>query len=192
MKKLLPAFMLSLAACAAVGAEYTVDPVHSLVIYRIQHMGIAPSYGVFTGISGGFSFDPEKPGDSAMEIRVATDSINSFNTARDEHLKNPDFFDTARHPEMKFTSKSWKKTGDKTHEVTGELTLLGVTREVVVRAVFGGTAKGMRGEQRAGFEAELTIKRSDFGMAKYLPDAIGDEVRLTIGIEGEAAAPAAK
>lgn len=170
---------------AATAAQYEVDPVHSLVLYRIMHLGITPSYGVFTGISGQFTFDPAAPESASAEISVDTLSLNSFNQAPDTHLKGPDFFNVDDNFAMTFKSKAWKSVKENVYEVTGDITFLGVTKTVTVEAVYGGTAKGgANGDEHAGFEVTFTFNRSDFGMTKYLPDALGDEVRIVVAVEG--------
>lgn len=169
---------------AAAAATYDVDQVHSLVLYRIMHLGITPSYGVFTGIKGQFTFDPDVPESASAEISVDTLSLNSFNQARDTHLKGPDFFNVDDNFAMTFKSTAWKPVRDNVYEVTGDLTFLGVTKTITVEAVYGGAAKGPREDDRAGFEVSFSFHRSDFGMTKYLPDALGDEVRIVVAVEG--------
>ncbi len=176
--------LFALLSGAASAAQYEVDQVHSLVLYRIMHLGVTPSYGVFTGISGDFTFDPAAPEAAAVEISVDTLSINSFNQGRDNHLKGADFFNVDEHFAMTFKSTAWKATGENAYEVAGDLSFMGVTKPVTVAAVYGGKAKGPRGDDRCGFEVTFTIKRSDYGMTKYLPDALGDEVRVVVALEG--------
>lgn len=174
----------TLLSGAASAARYEVDQVHSLVLYRIMHLGVTPSYGVFTGISGDLTFDPAAPEAASVEISVDTLSINSFNQGRDNHLKGADFFNVDEHFAMTFKSASWKTVGENAYEVAGELSFMGVTKPLTVGAVFGGTAKGPRGDDRCGFEVTFSINRSDFGMTKYLPDVLGDEVRVVVAVEG--------
>ncbi len=175
---------IAFANSAAQAAEYTIDPVHSIVVYRIKHVQASYSYGVFTGLSGAFQFDPENPEAASVKVTVETASLNSFHPVRDEHLKGPDFFDAAKYPEMTFKSTAWKKVKENVFAITGDFTLRGVTRQVTLDAEFVGIGAGMKDEKRAGFEAVFTIKRSDYGMSAYLPDAIADEVRITVSLEG--------
>lgn len=173
-----------IAVTAAQAAEYTIDPVHSIALYRIKHAKASYSHGVFTDISGNFSFDPAKPEEASVEVTVKTASINSFHPVRDEHLRGPDFFDVEKYPEMVFRSTSWKKTAENRYAITGKFTLRGVTREVTLEAELVGIGKGMKGETLAGFETVFTIQRREFGMDKYLPDALSDEVQITVSLEG--------
>src|SRR5262249_11217423 len=101
----------------------------------------------------------------------------------DQHLKGPDFFNVKQFPTMSFKSSKMKAVDARTYEVTGDLTLHGVTRPVTVTLERIGTAKGMGGETRTGFETTFTIKRSDFGM-KYMIPAVGDEVKVIVAVEG--------
>lgn len=163
---------------------YDIDPVHSVVWFRIKHLGTSYAYGAFTGVSGAISFNPEKTESDKIDVTVKSASVATFNDVRDEHLRGPDFFNVEKYPEITFKSTGWKATGDNRFEITGDLTMLGVTKKVTFPADFVGVGKGMQGEARAGFQAVFTIKRSDFGMTKYVPDVLGDEVHLTISMEG--------
>jgi len=171
-------------AAQAAAEQYAVDPVHSGVWFRIMHLGASYAYGAFIDLSGNVQFDPKKPEASKIAIAVKTDSVETFNDQRDEHLRSPDFFDSAQFPEMKFISTSWKPVKDNIYEVAGNLTLRGVTKPITFEAEFVGTGTGKDGEQRAGFETVFTIKRSDFGMTKYMPPVLSDDVRITVSLEG--------
>ncbi len=176
-------FALVFPAGTALAAGYEIDPVHSTVMYRIKHLDVAYSHGAFTGISGSLVFDPENIETASIEITVAADSVNSFHPERDKHLKSPDFFNVEEYPEIRFKSTTWKAVKEIHYEVTGDFTLLGVTKEITLNVEWTGTGQGREGEKLVGFETVFTILRSDYGMSKYLPDMIGDEVRLTIAIE---------
>ena len=167
----------------ALAAEYEIDPVHSSVIYRIKHLDVAYSHGAFTALSGSLVFDPENLEDASIEITVAADSVSSFHPERDKHLKSPDFFNAGEYPEITFKSKAWKAIKENHYEVTGDFTLLGVTKEIALNVEWTGKGQGRQGENLVGFETVFTILRSDYGMTQFLPDMIGDEVRLTIAIE---------
>lgn len=175
--------LIALSA-AAVADSYAIDPVHASLVFRIKHLGVANFYGMFTEMSGAYDYDPEKPETNRVELTVKTASVSTANEARDKHLRSADFFDAEQHPEMRFVSREWKKTEDQHYEVTGDLTLLGVTKPVAAKVEFSGEGEGMKGEFRTGFEATFKIRRSEFGMTKYLPIVLGDEVRLILSVEG--------
>ncbi len=168
---------------ASAGVAYEVDPVHSALIFRIKHLNVAYFYGRFNEIEGTFVLDDADPARCEFDLRVKVASIDTNNADRDKHLKSADFFDFEHHPLITFKSRSVKKTGDNTLEVTGELTLRGVTKPLTVKVERTGCGPGMRGEQRCGWETTFEIRRSDFGMTALL-GPVGDEVRLLVGIEG--------
>lgn len=161
---------------------YNVDPVHSSVVFKIRHFGVY-FYGLFTDVSGSINFDDKNPKNSSVDITVKADSVYSYNQKRDDHLKSPDFFNVKQFPEIKFKSKSVAPKGKDSFEVTGDLTLHGVTKTVKANFVRAGKMKGMKGEIRSGGEATFKVSRSAFGI-KYLPEALGDEVMLTVALEG--------
>jgi len=164
---------------------FNLDPVHSMVMFRIGHMGVSYTYGRFNEPTGSFNLDFENPSSSMIDIKVETEKVDTANQGRDRHLKSPDFFNSKQFPEITFKSSSFEKTGENTMKVTGDLSLHGVTKPVDVNIVFVGEGETPQGH-KAGFEAEFMIKRSDFGMTKYLENnAIGDEVYLYVTIEGK-------
>lgn len=162
-------------------AAYEVDAVHSAVIFRVKHNEAAFNYGRFNELSGTVDFD-EANGLSGVALTVNAGSVDTANKDRDNHLRSPDFFNAKQFPEVTFKSTSVKKAGEHAYEVTGDFTLMGVTKPLTVTVNHTGNGKTMRGTAVAGFEAEFTITRSEFGMTKYLP-AVGDEVTLIVGIE---------
>ena len=140
--------------------------------------------GAIKELSGTFTFDEAKPEKSSIAISAKAASIDTFNEARDKHLRGADFFDVEKYPTLEFKSKSWKKTGEKTYDVTGDFTLHGVTKSITVPVTLVGTGKGMKGEERTGFSASFKIKRSDFGIATGFPaGALSDEVALNANAE---------
>jgi polyisoprenoid-binding protein YceI len=139
----------------------------------------------FTKISGTINYDAANPAASSVEASVDIASVNTANEKRDNHIKSPDFFDVARFPVATFKSKSWKKTGEDTFDITGDLTIKDVTREVVLKATLLGTGPGMGGTTVTGWEATTTIKRSDFNVSgpAMLGKTLGDEVTITLSVE---------
>jgi polyisoprenoid-binding protein YceI len=168
---------------ASTAETYKVDPVHSTVLFRIKHLNLSYVHGRFNDVAGTFSFDDEDPSAGSLDIEVPVAKIDTNNAERDKHLKSPDFFDAERFPLITFKSRSVKKVGEQTYEVGGELALHGVTKPLTVKLERIGSGKDPWGGYRTGFETTFTIKRSDFGMTNVI-GPVGDEVRLTVAIEG--------
>lgn len=173
------------AAPAPVLAEgqFAVDTVHSATIFKITHNGAGTFLGRFNELSGTFSLDATKPESGSLNFTIKTESVDTANGDRDKHLRGADFFNTKQFPESTFKSKSIKKAGEG-FEVTGDLTLCGVTKPVVVKITnFKAGVNAMNKKPVAGFEANFTIKRADFGITKF-PGMLGDDVAMTVGVEG--------
>lgn len=166
------------------GAEtYKVDAVHSTALFRVKHLGVSYFYGRFNKMSGTFTYDKADPSKCAFEIKIKARSIDTNSNSRDKHLKSPDFFNVREFPDITFQSTIVTSTEKNQYEVTGDLTLHGVTKAITVPLEHIGSGSGMRGGRVAGFEGTFTIKRSDFGM-NFMLDKLGDEVRITISFEG--------
>jgi polyisoprenoid-binding protein YceI len=176
---------LSTAASAAV-ETYTIDPVHSSVGFRIRHF-VSKVPGAFTKFSGTILVDRANLENSSVEATIDVGSISTFNDHRDADLKTANYFDAAKFATMTFKSTSWKKTGDSTFDVTGDLTIKGVTKEVVLKTTLLGFGPGMRGAQLSGWEATTTVKKSDFGVTgpAMLRTALGEDVAISIAIEAD-------
>ena len=168
-----------LAAPLRAADTYKVDPVHSTVIFRINHLGTSWVYGRFDEVAGTFSVDDKTP---AFDFTVNAESVDTNNKQRDTHVKSADFFSVKEFPTITFKSTSVASTGDKKYDVTGDLTLHGVTKSITVPLEFVGAADTKMGS-RAGYEAHFSVKRSDYGMDKMV-GMIGDEVYLTVSFEG--------
>lgn len=163
---------------------FEVDAVHSSVIFRIAHAGVTNFYGRFNEIKGTFTVAEGGTGSVSVSIPVA--SVDTANKMRDDHLKGPDFFSAEQFPEITFKSDAVKNTGGNKYEAKGTLTMHGVSKEVTIALERIGTKDlGEKFGYRTGFEAMVTVKRSEFGMA-YGVDMgmLGDEVKLILGIEG--------
>ena len=162
--------------------DYQIDPGHSFVVFKIKHLDVAWTWGRFNKIAGSLKVADGVAG-SSVDVTVETASVDTNDAKRDAHLKNADFFSAKEFPQITFKSKSWTKSGDG-YDVTGDLTLHGVTKSVTVKVTkTGGEVKDPWGFLRVGFEGSLQIKRSDFGMKKML-NMVGDDVWLMISIEG--------
>jgi polyisoprenoid-binding protein YceI len=168
-------------------ARYHVDLDHSIVGFEVAHMVISKTTGRFTDYQGFIIMDPEKKEVKAIEAVVQTDSVNTNHKKRDEHLRSPDFFNVKKYPTMTYKMKSYTKTGDQ-YTAVGDLTLLGVTKEITLVGTFNGEAKDPMGNTRAGFTAEGTINRKDFGMVwtKLLDNGglvVGDNIKIKLEVE---------
>lgn len=163
--------------------EYAVDPVHSALVFKISHNNVGTFFGRFNDISGKFSLDAAKPESGSLEFTIKTDSVDTNNDGRETHLKGDVCFNVKQFPESTFKSKTSKKTADG-FEVVGDLTLCGVTKPVTVKITSFKTGNDPRSKkQLAGFEAQFTINRNDFGMTK-LGNMLGEEVTIMVGVEG--------
>ena len=183
----LAALALGFVATASAAVEtYAIDPVHSSVAFRIRHF-VSKVPGSFSKFAGNITVDRANLANSSVEATIEVGSVNTASEARDKHLKSPDFFDAEKFTTITFKSKTWTATGESTFDVAGDLTIRGVTKEVVLKVTSLGFAPGMRGAQLAGFEASTVLKKSDFGMAgpAMLAAAVGDEVAVTINIEAD-------
>ena len=177
---------LLLAAPAAHAADtYNVDPQHTQAIFSINHLGYSTVTGSFHDIKGMVVLDSQRPAASHVDVTIGTASVDTDVPARDDVLRSDKFFDVADHPTMTFHSTRVVTTGAKTANVYGDLTILGVSKPVVLKTTFNRAGPDqMRGNADvAGFTATTAIKRSDFGMKAFLP-YIGDDVTVTLNFEG--------
>jgi len=163
--------------------SYKLDGVHSMIIFKINHFNVSNTYGRINSPAGTFAIDPADLANSSLSISVNVADIDTNNAKRDEHLKSADFFNAKQFPTIAYKSTSIKKIDDKTFEVTGDLTLHGVTKPVTVKLAKVGEADMPGAGHRAGYETTFTIKRSDFGMSTMV-GPVGDEVTLMVNLEG--------
>lgn len=184
---LLAAIGLLSSASAAVEV-YKIDATHSAINYSLRHI-LSKYTSSFTKLSGEITVDRDNLEKSSVTATIDVAALTTDSEGRDKHIKGPDFFDVAKFPSASFKSKSWKKTGENTFDVTGDLTIKDVTKEVVLKTTLLGFGPGMRpGTLLSGWEATTIIKKSDFGLAgpAMLQKALGDEVAITINIEAGA------
>ena len=146
-------------------ATWNLDATHSVAEFKVKHMMISNVKGQFTGITGSLNYDEAEPLNSSVEATLDANSINTREPQRDAHLKSADFFDVENFPTLAFKSTSLKRTGDDELAVTGDLTIHGVTRQVVFQ-VEGPTVPGKDpwGNTRIGLSATTKINRKDFGL----------------------------
>ncbi|MFJ2365466.1 YceI family protein [Pseudomonas sp. NPDC087697] len=187
LKKTLAALAIGtalLSAGQAMAAEYTIDKEgnHAFVDFKISHLGYSFIHGTFKDWNGKFNFDAKAPEASKIDVVLKTASIDTNHAERDKHIRTPDFLDAAKFPEAKFVSTSVKSTGEKTADVTGDLTLHGVTKPVVFKATFNGEGKDPWGGYRAGFNGTTTLQLSEFGIKG--PGPTSQTLDLDISFEG--------
>lgn len=171
------------AAKPAAGAvAYEIDNVHSSFMFRADHAGIGYVFGRFNTISGHFSLNADKPASNTFEVNVDVKSVETNNPDRNKHLLSAEFFDVEKFPKMTFKTKSVTpaKSG---FTVIGDFSMHGVTKEITLDLQKVGEGVDPFGLYRAGCYAELTIKRSDYGMDQMM-QAVGDEVHLYLAFEG--------
>lgn len=164
---------------------FKVDQEHSAVLFRILHLGAGPFWGRFNSLSGSFKLDPKAKAGNFIKIVVDAASVDSNSAGRNAHLKKQDFFAVKEFPNITFESTTVTASGDD-FNIEGTLELRGKKKSVQFKARHFGTVKQMdRFGLRSGYEAELTIKRSDFGVNYGLQrNMLGDEVKLIIALEG--------
>lgn len=161
---------------------YDYDAVHSSVSFKARHLDISWIHGRFNDVSGQFSIDRQDPSRSAFSLTIKADSVDTANPARDEHLRQPDYFDTKQFPTIEFRSTSVKVI-DGGYEVTGDFTMHGTTKKITFN-LMGGREIVSRDVKRVGFSTELKLKRSDFNFDKNAIGPIGDEAIIIIDCEG--------
>jgi polyisoprenoid-binding protein YceI len=165
------------------------DPAHSAAHFSVRHMMVSTVRGEFGKISGSVNLDPSDPSRTSVEASIDTSSINTREPQRDAHLKSPDFFDVGKFPTIDFKSTRIVKTGPETYELTGQLTLHGVTREITLTVESDGVeTKDPWGKVRRGASARGKLNRKDFGLNwNQALEAggvlVGDEVKIEIDVE---------
>lgn len=169
----------------AMAADYAIDTKgqHAFVNFKISHLGYSWLWGTFKEFDGKFSFDPAKPEASSINVTLQTASVDSNHAERDKHIRSDDFLNVSNHPTATFESTSVKPTGEGTADVTGNLTLNGVTKPVVIAAKFIGEGEDPWGGYRAGFEGMTTLKLKDFDIKMDLGPA-SQSVDLIFSVEG--------
>lgn len=159
---------------------YAVEPEHTQVVFRVSHLGFTTYFGEFSGASGSLVLDPRDPAADRLEVTIPMASVHTTSAKLDEELRGGEWFDAARFPTATFRSTRVSPTGANSADVEGMLTLHGVTRPAVLHARFNGAGVNPLDKgYTAGFEVSGHIKRSEFGVSKYVP-LVGDDVELII------------
>ena len=173
----------SRAASDVRAGTYVTDPGHTKITWSLTHFGFSTYVGQFSKVAATLKLDPKAPQSAELQVTIDTASIGTLNPALDTHLKAPDFLDVAKFPQASFKSTAVKVTGERTADVTGDLTLHGVTKPVTLQVTFiQGGQNPLDKKYSLGFQARTVIKRSEFGVKAYSP-AVGEEVTLQIDTE---------
>lgn len=185
---------LGLLACLALVATtahaapqaYNIDQNHTQIVFSYNHMGFSNQTGQFHKLTGELAYDAADPAKSSVSVTIPVESIQTGVPDLDEHLKSPDFFDAAKFPTITFKSSKIEKTGADSLKVDGDLTIHGVTKpaSLTVKVLKTGEHP-MKKVPALGLEINTTIKRSEFGVSKYVPN-VSDEIGIRIGMEAQA------
>lgn len=176
---------LALPAAAEM-ARYELDPAHTALYFTIDHIGYAKTLGIFTGVSGSFSYNMETQELADVVVTIDATSVNTFNEARDGHVRNTDFLNVSNHPEITFVATDSAPASDTQGTVTGDLTLLGQTQPVTLNVTLNKAAVYPFGHKREtlGLSIDTAIARSDFGMMYAVENGlVGDIVDIKIETE---------
>ncbi len=166
---------------------FTIDSAHSTLTYRVRHMDVAYFHGRINKPAGTFTLDDADLSGSSVQITAEIANMDSGNEGRDRFLTGPQLFNAAQFPTLEFHSTAIRKISGGTYEASGDFTMHGETRTITVRLDEYTTKQTERMGHRAGFECTFTIKRSDYGMDLFVKEGtLGDEVRITVAIEGVA------
>ena len=184
IRRTILAAAFALATAPAFAATYTLDPGHTQVVFSWNHFGYSNPSGQFGKIEGTLEFDQANPAGSSVQVTIPLASVNSNVPKLDEHLRSDEYFDAARYPVATFKSTRVERGAAKDHlKVTGDLTLHGVTKPVVLDVTINKVGEhSARKAPAAGFDATATIKRSEFGITRYVP-MVSDDIKLHITSE---------
>ena len=167
-------------------SRYELDPTHTAIYFTIEHIGYSKTLGIFTGLSGSFMYDTDTRELSDVDVTIQADSVNTFNDARDGHVRNKDFLHVSEHPTITFTADGGTAKSDTSGTVTGDLTILGQTKPVTLTVTLNKVAAYPFAHQREvlGLSMTASIKRSDFGMMYAVENGlVGDIVDINIETE---------
>ena len=187
MSRILFAFITAVALAATAVAQagtWQIDPKHTAAQFSVKHLGVSTVRGAFSKVTGSVTHDPADPSKDSLEATIDASTVDTRLEMRDNDLKSPHFFDVQKFPTITFKSKSVKGMGSGKLQMTGDLTMHGVTKEVVLD-VDGPSAPikdPMGPGQRIGASASTKINRQDFGIVGA-PAVVGDEVTITIDAE---------
>lgn len=177
--------------------SWQIDLAHSQIQFSVRHMMISKVRGRFKSFNGSVELDEQNPSNSSVEVQIEAASIDTENTDRDVHLKSPDFLDAAQFPYLTFKSKRVEQSDASNGKIIGDLTIRGVTNEVVLDVEFAGKAKSPWGTTSAGFSAETKINRKDWGLTWNVGletggILVGEEITISIEVEVVEQVPASE
>ena len=187
MSRFVFALIIALATAATAAAQagtWQIDPKHTAAQFSVRHLGVSTVRGAFTKVNGTAQHDPADPSKDSLDVTIDASSVDTRVEARDNDLRSPHFFDVQKYPTITFHSRATKVAGTGKLMITGDLTIHGVTKEVVLE-VDGPSAaiKDPMGKgQRMGASATTKIIRQDFGISAD-PGIVGDEITITIDVE---------
>lgn len=171
------------AAAAAQAGTWQIDPNHSSAAFSVRHLGVSTVRGAFTKVSGSAKHDASDPSKDSLDTTIDASSVDTRVEMRDNDLRSPNFLDVQKYPTITFHSRQTKAAGAGKLQITGDLTIHGITREVVLDVDGPTTAiKDPWGNQRIGASAATKINRKDFGV-NGAPGVVGDEITITIDAE---------
>lgn len=175
---------IALGGPAATAAPYVLDKSHAHVAFSVDHLGFSTVHGQFRSFDAEIDFDPGRVEATRVSFTIDAASVDTFWEARDKHLLTKDFFDAEAHPKITFVSTAVRPTGPESAEVTGDLTIRGVTKPIVLQAKLNkfGPSPFNPSQQIAGFTVTGTIDRSEYGM-NYAAPAVGVEIPIRIDLE---------
>ena len=177
------AAILAAAPALAAPEAYSLDPSHSQIVFNYNHLGFSTTYGMFSGFEGEILFDAENPAASSVQVSMPVTMMFTGWEQRDAHFTSPDFLDAAANEMVTFTSTGIEVTGENTALITGDLTLNGITKSVVLDTTLNQQADHpMENKPWLGFDATTTLLRSDFDAGMFAP-FVSDEVEVFISIE---------
>ncbi len=181
------ALICGIATAAHADPEpYKLDKSHTAVTFMVDHLGYSMTHGFFTKFDADIEYDPDAPENSSIVFTIDAASIDTLWEARDKHVRNKDFLDVEKHPEIIFRSRKIDMTGEKTARLIGDLTIIGQTREevfdVTMRKSAPSPLPGLDGRVVTGFEIKGEIDRTEYGM-KYAAGAVGNKIPILMSVE---------
>lgn len=178
------ALLTGSVAFAQKAQKFEIDPSHTSVVFKVDHLGFTDVYGRFNDVSGVVMMDEKNLKNSKVDLDIKAASVDTGVKKRDEHLNSPDFFNTKQFPKITFRSKSIKKVSDNKFEVTGEFNMHGKKNTITIPVEQTRTGKDPWGNTRTGFKSNFSLKRSDYGMSFMQGEnQVGDQIDVMIGLE---------
>jgi len=167
---------------------WAIDASHSMVEFGVKHLMVSTTKGRFTDITGTVTVDENDVTKSKVDVTIKVDSLSTFDEKRDGHLKSPDFFDVENYPTITFKSTKIEPRSSDRIDVTGDITIHGVTRQLTLQAEFNGRGTSPWGSEVVAYSAETSISRKDFGMGWNAAleaggVVVGDKVKIALEIE---------